>query len=139
MEDFNYIQYDGERIGGHPRPIITMEDFNNCIDNFGVVELKSFGGNMTWTNGQEGRSRKWAKLDQALVNLPFIQQFNLARLEFLVRKSLDDKPMLILFAQETSRYGLAPFWYQNMWYTHEKFLDFIKHVWMESVHGGASA
>lgn len=40
MGDFNSIKEDGERIGGQPRPLAAMEEFNNCR----LVELKSFGG-----------------------------------------------------------------------------------------------
>lgn len=45
---------------------ITMEEFNTVIDMYALVELQTFGGNMTWTNKQIGRNRKWAKLVRAL-------------------------------------------------------------------------
>ncbi|KAG6650510.1 hypothetical protein CIPAW_06G048500 [Carya illinoinensis] len=38
--DFNIIQEDGEQIGGQPRPLAAMEEFNNCLNNCGVVDLK---------------------------------------------------------------------------------------------------
>lgn len=46
--------------------------FNTCIDNCGIVELKDVGGSMSWFNGHAGHTRKWAKLDRALVNLLFL-------------------------------------------------------------------
>lgn len=66
--DFNCIRHDGELMGSQLRPIITMEEFNICINNCGLVDLKSFWGDMTLTNGQSGGHRKWVKLDWALVN-----------------------------------------------------------------------
>lgn len=44
MGDFNYIRHDEERMGGQPRSRMTMEEFNTCINNCRLVDLKSFGG-----------------------------------------------------------------------------------------------
>lgn len=42
VRDVNCIRHDGEHMEGQPRPIITMEEFNSCINSCGLVELKSF-------------------------------------------------------------------------------------------------
>lgn len=60
---------------------------------------------MYWNNGQEGRNRKWAKLDRALVNIQFVNQFCSARLEYLMRRTSDHKPMLIHFSNRNRGYG----------------------------------
>lgn len=67
--NFNCIRNVEERIGGKPRLSITMQEFNQCIDKCGLLELRHSGGSMSCTNGQSGSNRKWAKLDQALVNV----------------------------------------------------------------------
>lgn len=85
--DFNYIQDDGECIGGESRPLLAMEEFNRCIDDCGLLELKAVGGDMSWTNGQEGISRKWAKLDQAVVNTAFMHFFPLGSIQYLQGKA----------------------------------------------------
>lgn len=57
--DSNNIREDPWiRIGGHPNPLATMEDFNQCINNCGLLELKAFGRNMSLCNGQEEQNRK---------------------------------------------------------------------------------
>lgn len=68
LRDFNYIQNDVERIGGTPRLSITMQKFNQFIDNYGFLELSNYRGSMSWTNGQTERNSKWTKLDQALAS-----------------------------------------------------------------------
>lgn len=112
-----------------------MEEFNKCIDTYVVVELKLFGGSMTWTNGQADRNRKWGKLDRALVNLPFLHSFNQVNVDYLAQKSSNHKPMLLSLAYLTCRYNPIPFRYQNMWSTYENFLVFMRQVWMKLVQG----
>lgn len=65
-----------------------MEDFNNCFNKCGLVELKSLGVCMSWSNGHEGQNRSWAKLDKALVNVHFINRFELVRLEYTWQEKL---------------------------------------------------
>ncbi|XP_041020463.1 uncharacterized protein LOC121262113 [Juglans microcarpa x Juglans regia] len=38
MGDFNIIHVDSERRGGNPRPCLAMSEFNDCIDNCGLIE-----------------------------------------------------------------------------------------------------
>lgn len=49
--DFNVIQRDEELIGGNSRPLASMEEFNSCLDQCGIVELYSGGQHMSWCNG----------------------------------------------------------------------------------------
>ncbi|CAI9763286.1 unnamed protein product [Fraxinus pennsylvanica] len=58
--DFNIIRNDLERRGGKPRPMVAMDDFNNCIDRCGLLELSSERRQLTWCNGQDGNARSWA-------------------------------------------------------------------------------
>lgn len=51
LGDFNSIREVGERIGGQPCPLATMEDFNNFINNYGLVEIRTMGDNMSWCKG----------------------------------------------------------------------------------------
>lgn len=57
LGDLNCIRHDGKRIGGILRTIITIQVFKQYIDKFGLMELKTIGGSMSWTNGQMGRNR----------------------------------------------------------------------------------
>ncbi|XP_042962702.1 uncharacterized protein LOC122296976 [Carya illinoinensis] len=133
--DFNIIREDRERIGGNPRSLSAMSEFNSCIHNCGLVEMTSYGGRMSWCNGHRCLSRSWARLDRGLLNLAFSQRFPNGCMEYLKRKTSDHYPMLIKLAVESQRYGPAPFRFQSMWCTHEKFLQCVEGVWREPVLG----
>ncbi|XP_042958072.1 uncharacterized protein LOC122293598 [Carya illinoinensis] len=124
--DFNIIWSDAKRIGGNPRPLSAMEDFNCCLDNCGLMELGVNGGKMSLCNGHNGATRSWAKLDRALSNANFLQRFPTAQFEYGKRKSSDYNPMIIC---------PSPFHFQNMWCTHPSFLECIEGAWREDAHG----
>lgn len=58
LGDFNCISGDVERTGGQLRPLAAMEDLNNYINNYGMVELNAIGGCISWSNGHESQNRK---------------------------------------------------------------------------------
>ncbi|KAF5468901.1 hypothetical protein F2P56_013012 [Juglans regia] len=39
MVDFNIIRDDRERVGGNPRPLNSMDEFNECLDSCGLLDL----------------------------------------------------------------------------------------------------
>lgn len=47
MGDFNSIREDRERLGGCPRSRKTMDEFNDCIDACGHVELNYHGNHLS--------------------------------------------------------------------------------------------
>ncbi|KAG2665638.1 hypothetical protein I3760_15G017300 [Carya illinoinensis] len=90
---------------------------------------------MSWCNGHRGPSRSWARLDRALLNIAFTQAFPNGYMEYLKRKTSDHCPMLIRFEMEVNKYGPAPFRFQSMWCTHEKFMTCVEESWREEVMG----
>ncbi|KAF5468581.1 hypothetical protein F2P56_012724 [Juglans regia] len=127
--DFNSIRNDSERIGGNPRPLGSMTDFNNCLDQCGLFDLSSGGNQMSWCNGHEGSFRSWIKLDRVVINNAFSSQFLFAQLEYLRRKSFDHCPMVVHFDRPHTSYGPSPFWFQNMWCSHEGFFACVEEAW----------
>ncbi|KAJ0088691.1 hypothetical protein Patl1_32423 [Pistacia atlantica] len=128
--DFNVIREDSERVGGHPRPIRAMEEFNNCIDHCGLLDMQVTGRRLSWCNGHEGHTRSWARLDRALINIHYANRFPSACFEYLIQKTSDHCPMLIAQKQEVG-YGPHPFRFQNMWVTHTDFRRWVEEVWKE--------
>lgn len=132
--DFTCIRENIEHIGGQPRALAVMDYFNNCINNCDILGLNHIGGCMPWFNGHVGQTRKWVKLDLALVNLPFLNVFWFAKnLKYMERSTLDHKPLMIQLEVKAISYDPIPFRFQNMWVTHDKFLPL--QIWMESAHG----
>ncbi|XP_040990989.1 uncharacterized protein LOC121238224 [Juglans microcarpa x Juglans regia] len=135
--DFNAIRSDAERIGGNPRSLLAMTEFNGCVDTCGLVEMRFQGRMMSWCNGHVGSSRSWARLDRALVNIDFSTNFGSAFMEYLTRKSSDHCSMVVHLSLPRSSYGPSPFRFQNMWCLHESFIMFVEDVWvqLECSHG----
>ncbi|XP_041020448.1 uncharacterized protein LOC121262091 [Juglans microcarpa x Juglans regia] len=124
--DFNIIRNDSDRIGGNPQPLASMEEFNDCLDQCGLIDLSSRGNHMSWCNGHEGSSRSWAKLDRTVINNAYTTQFLYAHLEYLKRKTSDHCPMVVHFDRPHSSYGPSPFRFQNMRYSHDGFLAYVE-------------
>ncbi|KAI9154057.1 hypothetical protein LWI28_020404 [Acer negundo] len=121
--DFNIIRNDSERIGGNPRPLASMADFNDSLDRCGLLDLSSGGNHMSWCNGHE------ANLDRVVINSAYTTQFPFAHLEYLRRKTSDHCPMVVHFDRPHSSYGPSPFRFQNMWCSHVGFLSCVEEAW----------
>ncbi|KAG7970202.1 hypothetical protein I3843_07G070600 [Carya illinoinensis] len=99
MGDFNIIREDRECVGGCPRAAQAIDDFNKCIDSCRLVELNFCGNPLSWCNGQEGTARKWARLDRMLMNMVFLERFNMVELEYIKRKTSDHSPMVVCLSR----------------------------------------
>ncbi|KAF5446820.1 hypothetical protein F2P56_032419 [Juglans regia] len=110
-----------------------MEDFNACIDNVGLSDMRYSGNRFSWCNGQEGTSRSWACLDRALISAEVISVFPEAHLEYLSRITSDHAPMVMRLKNPPSKYGSSPFKFQQMWVKHEAFMACVADVWEEEV------
>lgn len=133
--NFNCIREDGKMIRVQPRASASMEDCNHCIKKYGVVELKHFGGSMSWFNGHAGNTKKWARLDRVLVNLFFLNAWQFAKLNYLEHSTSDHKPMLVQLVEQLNGFGPSPFRFQNMWLTHSNFIPIMQQVRSEDTHG----
>ncbi|XP_042980247.1 uncharacterized protein LOC122310438 [Carya illinoinensis] len=131
MGDFNIIRYDMERVGGRPRPPSAMEEFNECINGCSLMDLPLVGRQLSWCNGQQGLARSWAKLDRILINSNFGHMHGQVTTRLLSIKTLDHSPILLNFTMKDERYGLAPFRFQNMWTSHDGFLEMVHNSWNE--------
>ena len=132
--DFKIIRSDNERIRGHPRPRIALEEFNSFIDMVGLTDLGFQGNKMTWCNGQEGSSRSWARLDRALVNSAHTLEFPSIGGLYLPKFSFDHAILQVDLCPEDRRYGHVPFKFQQMWTTHDAFMNLVTNEWKED-HG----
>ncbi|KAK1587186.1 hypothetical protein Q3G72_010418 [Acer saccharum] len=132
LGDFNVIRRDAERIGGSPRPLLSMMEFNDCLHHCGIVDLRNTGQRMSWCNGREGVSRSWAKLDRVLINNAFSSSYGSAHFKYLSRKYSDHCPMVVYTDTPFSSYGPSPFRFLNMWCSHDSFLSCVKDAWIRN-------
>lgn len=107
--DFNIIRNDSKRVGGHPRPLYAMVDFNDCIDKCYLLQLPILGRKLSWCNGHEGLTRSWARLDRTLLSEEVLRDFPEANMKYLPGTSLDHRPMTIHLQKQYASYGPTPF------------------------------
>ncbi|KAF5469226.1 hypothetical protein F2P56_013315 [Juglans regia] len=103
MGDFNIIRSDEERVGGRARPPLAIEDFNDCINNCGLMDLPLVDRQLSWCNGQQGLARSWAKLDRIVINSDFGLTHGQATARLLSRRMSDHSPILLNLASEGGR------------------------------------
>lgn len=64
MGDFNAIRWENEKFGGSKSNNTSMQNFNDCIDHCGLLELNLANPLFTWSNSSVGKSRIECKLDR---------------------------------------------------------------------------
>ncbi|CAI9089965.1 OLC1v1024623C1 [Oldenlandia corymbosa var. corymbosa] len=76
MGDFNNILTPEAKLRGRPVALSDYEEFQWCLDECGVKDLWQQGKLYTWCNQRMGNERVYAKLDRALVNGEWIDEFS---------------------------------------------------------------
>ncbi|XP_077234693.1 uncharacterized protein LOC143876899 [Tasmannia lanceolata] len=92
--DFNVVRYVNERIGNTNHYLNETEEFNECIPNCALSDLRSNSHQWTWHN-RSTSNRKLAKLDRTLVNELGLQNFAYSLAEFLTPGISDHCPITI--------------------------------------------
>ncbi|KAF5473280.1 hypothetical protein F2P56_009904 [Juglans regia] len=135
MGDFNIIRHDGERRGGSPRLACAMEEFNSCIAACGLLEMHFSGNSFSWCNGHQASARSWVRLDRSLLNVEALEAFPDCSFTYLSRNTSDHSPMLIKLVMNAAPYGYPSFKFQQMWTSHNDFMEMVARVWKEESFG----
>lgn len=128
--DFNVIQSNEEKVRGNLRHSSSMDEFNNCIHQCGLVDMKMEEKQFSWCNGRQGLAQSWEKLDRILVNNCFISQFGGAVDQYLKRTTSDHASMIFQMMNMYVRYGPPPIRFDNMWTNHLDFANVVKVNWV---------
>ncbi|XP_042969076.1 uncharacterized protein LOC122301760 [Carya illinoinensis] len=115
LGDFNTIRGEEEHCGGRPRLRAAIDEFNEFIDNYGFIEMKTVGSKFSWCNGQRGLARSWLKLDRCLMNVVAADVFPNACCKYMARSTSDHTPLSFVFKNLGTRYGPSSFKFQQMW------------------------
>lgn len=106
--DFNTVKELREKLGGRDLTEARIADFNSCIEDCGLVEMRSVGPIWSWSNSSYTSQRIVGRLDRSLVNQEWINRFPNAYAEYLPTLSSDHSPQRILF-QQIHSLGVRPF------------------------------
>ncbi|XP_070052653.1 uncharacterized protein [Nicotiana tomentosiformis] len=126
--DFNSIVEPEEKKGGRIHSMSKSLPFINCIVGSGLMDFGYCGNPFTWCNGWAYSKRIWARLDRALVNSEWLQNFPDTSVVHLVRNGSDHAPLLISTANnqwEPKKY----FRFLDFWTEQEDFLKVVEQAW----------
>lgn len=131
--DFNSVLLLDDRKNGNPVTNVEVQDFENCIRNNALVEVRSIGGYYTWCNNQENTGRILSKIDRCLATLSWKLRYPNVIAEVLGRGVSDHCPILVdLHADMVQKH--SPFKFLNVLADHPSFLDIVAGVWKFKQH-----
>ncbi|CAI0417866.1 unnamed protein product [Linum tenue] len=124
--DFNLVR-SHEDYRGARRNTTLMDEFNECININGLLEIPLSGSLFTWCRGDGSDS--FSRIDRAFINQGFDQLYQNCSMMALERVESDHNPLLIkLGAQDRIR---RPWKFENMWLQDERFFRDLE-TWMRS-------
>lgn len=124
--DFNEIRSLGERLGCSCRDR-GMADFNNFIEELGLMDLPLLGRKFTWSKSDN--DNKWSRLDRFLVNPVWLSVYKWKQWG-LSRVLSDHCP--IMLKVDPRDWGPKPFKFFNAWTLHPNFGVVVNDFWNRS-------
>ena len=130
--DLNLIMHHCE----HSSPSVDhlthdMLELRNNLNQIGVSDLRFQGCDHIWTNKCPS-APVTKKLDRALINDRWLENFPHSVASFLAHEFSDHSPCLIDLACPLPQAGTKPFKFQNFLPQHLSFLQVVESTWIES-------
>ncbi|XP_056685596.1 uncharacterized protein [Spinacia oleracea] len=99
-----------------------------------LEDVKAAGHFYTWNNKQEGDARVFSKIDRALGNDLWFQNYPNAEADFLTEGEYDHCP-IVLAVYPIDSIAKKPFRYFSMWKYADGYTDLVKTNWSKGVVG----
>ncbi|VFQ99227.1 unnamed protein product [Cuscuta campestris] len=132
--DFNCILNPDEKKGGLPMSLNASWDFQQCINDFGLMEVTTYGNTFTWWNGRKKFHSIWKRLDRCLVNQSWADTFQ-TTVHVLSLTTSDHSPLHISTTIPTCTTAPRKFSFLNAWTTHADFMQVVEKAWKTTVSG----
>ncbi|XP_050233214.1 uncharacterized protein LOC126681703 [Mercurialis annua] len=133
LGDFNAVFRDSDRCGGNIANQNDCEEFQNCLDNTNLIELKSRGNKHTWTNNQQGEDRIWRRIDRVLVSEKWLDIFDAEA--SVLSQGISDHAALIVKFNEPVIFSFKTFRFFNMWDDSKDFMEIVNRSWRVNMEG----
>ncbi|XP_077214040.1 uncharacterized protein LOC143848865 [Tasmannia lanceolata] len=111
-----------------------MTDFNDCISNCSLRDIRSIGHSWTWNNKSKGEARKQAKLDRAKVNDLWLQEHPKSYANLPPPGISDHCPITIALNPHTPQ-GPKPFRFLHMWLEDASLYPIVERAWATEIIG----
>ncbi|XP_019254004.1 PREDICTED: uncharacterized protein LOC109232713 [Nicotiana attenuata] len=125
--DFNNGLTTDNRIG-QPVTAKEIQGFQELLNNLQLTPIRSIGGHFTWCNKQPVGSRVYSKIDWALGNFQWLQQYGHIEADFLNPGVSDHSPMIMRCGEKRRMYP-KPFKFFVNVMEHPEFHARLKKVW----------
>ncbi|XP_026456778.1 uncharacterized protein LOC113357549 [Papaver somniferum] len=132
LGDFNFIFVSSDKVRGFPIMPYDYEGFARCSQLSQLLDISFTGCFYNWTNCQQDGVIIRYKLDRVMVNMDWIQQFQMSKAEFLLPGISDHSPAIVSIC-ENKKHGPPPFRFYNFLYEEEDFLGVARVAWNLSV------
>ncbi|KAF9592580.1 hypothetical protein IFM89_016031 [Coptis chinensis] len=131
--DFNAIAQLNEKIGGKSTISKSMHEFNNLINDLGLVDLGFKGPKFTWSNNRRIGDHVLERLDRAMASTEWIALFPHALVQTVANASSDHISLIINLDNQEER-NPRPFKFFNMWLANDACKPVIEKAWNAITH-----
>ncbi|XP_074271651.1 uncharacterized protein LOC141595583 [Silene latifolia] len=130
--DFS-AEWAEERLGGTYN-LAEAAPFQQCLEDCGIMDMQASGAFYTWNNKQPPSTRVYSRLDRALINEAWTDQYPDVYANFLPEGHYDHSPCVIGMA-DRGRARNRPFKYFNMWSLSPNFYGCVANIWKLHMEG----
>ncbi|XP_021769467.1 uncharacterized protein LOC110733686 [Chenopodium quinoa] len=131
VADFNFVLSVSDRLNGAAVSEYETRDFQQCIDDLALVEIKSKGSFYSWGNKAHSGPRTFTRIDRGLVNQAWINFYGHVEALYLPPSLSDHSPLVFNIFQPQPGKG-KPFRFLNYLAEHENFMSSVEGAWQSS-------
>ena len=125
--DLNEITGNHEKDGGALQHASTFLQFNNMIENCGLLEFPSKGNTLSWSGKRQGQTVR-CRLDRALGNVEWHNLFPSSFVEYLGMIGSDHRSIVTSLDEKLIK-TRNQFRFDKRWIGMEGLMDSIAHGW----------
>ncbi|XP_021994822.1 uncharacterized protein LOC110891434 [Helianthus annuus] len=134
MGDFNSALNLEDKSMGSFNISASMRDFQECVNQLQVADIKSIGFHFTWTQKPKKGVGLLKKIDRAMSNIQFVSDYPEAVAMFQPYRVSDHCPC-ILRINKTVRRKASSFKFANFLVYKPGYLDVVKNNWDLAISG----
>lgn len=128
--DFNDFLYHSEKQGGNVRSENSFVRFRGWMFDCDMLDMEYKGCCFTWTNGQKEDGFVRERLDRAVCNVSFRNEFPIATVIHVEMLRSDHSLLVVdLFHKDSRR--KKRFRFESYWVKHEEFNDVVRDGWCD--------
>ncbi|KAL2224551.1 UNVERIFIED_CONTAM: hypothetical protein Sindi_3020600, partial [Sesamum indicum] len=131
--DFNAVRDISEICGASGDVRMAMEEFNDCIQNAGLLPLPMQGEWYTWHNCSASPRNLWKRLDRMMINDRWMARFPTSFYTSLTPRTSDHSP-LVLYGDSQQQYG-GMFRFDNYLTLSPEFIPSVQQIWQHNIIG----